>query len=170
MRSRNFRVSSRGADALDPHRVEGIPKNEVVLLLHDLLRESGAQSLVGQREPTPLDGADIESGLELVREVLQTGGELLREQLLRTLVLDHQDRDGTRHGEWRVVDAGCKMQGEVDEPGGLAVPSERTEQRQRVTPDDRPPVDVCEQSFGPRSFERDELGSRERKRPPWNRH
>jgi hypothetical protein len=151
------------ADALDSHRVERVAEHQVVALVGDLADQSLAVRVVGERHAAPVENAHVEAALEFVREVPQACLQLLGEQLLRTFVLDYQDRHRLRHGERLVVDAGDEVQREVDEPGGLAVAAECAEQRQRPLPDDGPAVGRREDWFAVLSFSPDELVDRERK-------
>ena len=61
----------RRADALNTERVERVPEHEVVPAGADFRREPLAGDVVGEREGAPVEGADAEVRLQLVREVLK---------------------------------------------------------------------------------------------------
>jgi hypothetical protein len=160
--AKNFRVSLRRADPLDPQRVERITEHEVVFVRFDLGPQAFAMPAISEREPAPVEHAHIETRLKLVREMLQPRLELLREQLLRALVLDQQDRHGPRNIPRRIVDAGGHVQEQIDGLRRLPVAAERTEQNERVAADDRPSVLARQQRLTMLTLAGNELAHRER--------
>ena len=90
----------RGADALDPERVERVAEHEVVAVLGDLARSDAPDARRSRARSRPSRTCTRRAAPSARAGRSEPRLELLREQLLRPLVLDHQNRHrrGTVNG------------------------------------------------------------------------